>query len=366
LRPQILDWRGQRQPSTLLKQAAAVLRRGEPVVVPTETGYAAAANALAPDAPDRLARAVDGLDAAGLAVGLGGTGAVRDWVPGLGPLGERLARRCWPGPVTLRLEGGVRDGLAGRLPDAVKARLLPDDRLGLRVPYHEAARLVLRRLPFPVLMADLPGVTSAEQAAGGGPVGLVIDDGPAPAAQANTVVEVAGPSWGVVREGVVPADEVARQSVCLVVFVCTGNTCRSPLAEALFKKRLADRLGCAAAELPQRGFLVVSAGLSAAPGEPAAPEAVAVAAELGADLSGHASRPAGADLLAQADCLVTMTRSHLAALRERFPQVPLRPRLLCGADDLPDPIGGDEAVYRACAGTILTSLDGILAELVPS
>ena len=47
------------------------------------------------------------------------------------------------------------------------------------------------------------------------------------------------------------AEELGQQTVCLTVFVCTGNTCRSPLAEALFKRKLADRLGCTAEELPK-------------------------------------------------------------------------------------------------------------------
>ena len=57
------------------------------------------------------------------------------------------------------------------------------------------------------------------------------------------------------------------------VFVCTGNTCRSPLAEGLCKKLLAERLGCPAEELPQRGFLVISAGIAAMMGGEAAAEA---------------------------------------------------------------------------------------------
>ena len=69
--------------------------------------------------------------------------------------------------------------------------------------------------------------------------------------------------------------------------MCTGNTCRSPLAEALAKKVLADRLGCTADELPGRGFWVLSAGVSAYGGGPASEESVTVAAEFGADLSGH-------------------------------------------------------------------------------
>ena len=99
-----------------------------------------------------------------------------------------------------------------------------------------------------------------------------------------------------------------QQAACLVVFVCTGNTCRSPLAEALCKARLAERLGCTAADLPGRGFHVYSAGLAAMTGGPAAEEAVDVARAYGADLTTHASRPLTADLAAQADYLVAMTR----------------------------------------------------------
>ena len=97
--------------------------------------------------------------------------------------------------------------------------------------------------------------------------------------------------WSVVRAGVVDDATLARLSPYTIVFVCTGNTCRSPLAEALFKKKLADRLGCPVEELSRRGFLVISAGLAAMMGAAAADEAVEAAQDYGADLSGHLSRP---------------------------------------------------------------------------
>ena len=123
-------------------------------------------------------------------------------------------------------------------------------------------------------------------------------------------MQVEGGSWKVVRPGAVSDDALRRQAACLVVFVCTGNTCRSPLAEGLFKARLAGRLGCTAAELPERGFHVLSAGMAAMSGGPAADEAVAVARSYGADLTGHRSRPLAPDLAAQADYLIAMTRGH--------------------------------------------------------
>jgi protein-tyrosine phosphatase len=150
----------------------------------------------------------------------------------------------------------------------------------------------------------------------------------------------------------------------LVLFVCTGNTCRSPLAEALCKKLLADRLGCPVEELPRRGFVVLSAGLSALRGEPAAAEAVEAARELGADLSGHGSRPVTPELLALADLVVGMTGSHLHALTA-YPSLAAQVRLLGGAaGDLADPIGGDRAVYQACAGAIWQHLQGLVTDLL--
>jgi protein-tyrosine phosphatase len=152
----------------------------------------------------------------------------------------------------------------------------------------------------------------------------------------------------------------------LVLFVCTGNTCRSPMAEALCKKLLADRHACKPEELGQRGFLVYSAGLAAMMGMEASPEAVTVVRDLGGDLSGHHSQPLTADLLAQADHLFTMTQSHLRTLLAFCPEGATQPRLLASdGSDIADPIGGEPEVYRECAGQILRCLQDALPSIQP-
>jgi protein-tyrosine phosphatase len=198
-------------------------------------------------------------------------------------------------------------------------------------------------------------------------VDLVIDDGPGRYGQPATVVQVDGDSWQVLHPGIITEEQLRLQASCLIVFVCTGNTCRSPLAEVLFKKRLADRLGCAVEELPGRGFCVISAGVAAMMGGPAAAEAVEVARAYGADLEGHRSQPLSPELAAQADYLVAMTRSHVRALIDRYPRLGAAPRLLSPTgEDVADPIGCDQPVYEGCGQEIWQHLEALAAEVRPS
>lgn len=354
--PEVLDWQRVADPQTVVEYAVQSLRRGRTVAFPAETGYALTASGLVPSAVQKLLAEKGSPAVSELTLVVRGAAEVRDWVPDLSPLGRRLARRLWPGPVTLLVGGDVARGLASRLPEAVRANLCLQGTLRLTTPAHEALREVLRHLPGPLLM------TAAEEAR----ADVVVEDGPRAAAQPATVIAVNGEGWKIVRVGLVSEEQVRRQTACLVLFVCTGNTCRSPLAEALFKKRLADRLGCAIEELPARGYHVLSAGLSAAAGGPAAVEAEQVARGYGADLAAHRSRPLTPELAAQADYLVGMTGSHVRAVMDYFGDLGVPPRLLDSAGDIADPIGCAQPVYDECGRQIWQLVDNLAAELVPS
>src|SRR5207247_2360331 len=130
-------------------------------------------------------------------------------------------------------------------------------------------------LDLPVLVADtfLPTAEAVLDLVGD-PTALAVSVGALPTEGKPTVVRAEPAGCAITEPGVVPADEIEKLSARMVLFVCTGNTCRSPLAEGLAKKLLADRLGCGVDDLPSRGFWLLSAGVAAHSEGPASPESV--------------------------------------------------------------------------------------------
>jgi len=144
-----------------------------------------------------------------------------------------------------------------------------------------------------------------------------------------------------------------------ILFVCTGNTCRSPMAEGYFKylchKNKVKRID------------IKSAGIGAIDGYPASDSALMVLRSLGIDLSEHRSQRLTASLLAWADVIVAMTQGHKDILSRRFPDFNGRIVLLKKYDvksgDIFDPIGGGFSTYKACFSNMKKALDNLFATL---
>ena len=135
-----------------------------------------------------------------------------------------------------------------------------------------------------------------------------------------------------------------------ILFVCTGNVCRSPMAEGLMRDLLRER----------NDITVISAGVSASKGAPASQPAVAALSELGIDIRRFRSQPVTEKLLDQCTHVFTMTRDHKRIIDLLFPEYGEKIRLLGefsrGGGDVPDPIGQGLPTYKRCRDVIKSAL----------
>jgi len=333
----------------LLEEAKGVLESGGLVIVPTETVYGIACNPSVQGAMEKLitAKGRDGdkpiarlaSDPAQVAQ------SARNWNTGL----QALAENYWPGPLTIVLETS-------------------ESWTGYRIPDHPVALALARTCGSMLALTSAnlsgePDTKTAQEAMASVEADLVLDSGPsAEQAIPSTVVKVEGNEIRCLREGCLPFSSV--ESVFKaglgaqkkILFVCTGNLCRSPMAEALFRHRMGEN----------SGWEAQSAGTFAALGHPASENAVLALKELGIDLSGHRSQPLTAELVETADLIVVMTAEHRFHLLEVFPEVGNRVFLIksFGTSKVPadvsDPYGGSLNTYMR----IRDEIDRALSDLI--
>jgi tRNA threonylcarbamoyl adenosine modification protein (Sua5/YciO/YrdC/YwlC family) len=341
-----------------LPTALEVLERGDLVVLPTETVYGIAARADLPSALERLATSK------GRPAGMAwtwhvGSAEALDLFPSSSPCAARLVERYWPGPLTLVLPGVPR-GLE---------LCAHEDWTGVRCTAGEYSQALCEAASFPLAMTSanphggeaiaLPGNWDALEL---GDEDLILEGAPQQLPGASTVLKIGPGSFELLREGLHDLDALRKTAGLALGFACTGNTCRSPMAEGIARDAIARRLDCHPGEIGLFGFDVVSMGIFAAAGAPAAAHALETLRDRDIDISDHVSTQATPESVGELDAVFCLTRSHLDALEQMLP--PRKAQRLALLDpegrDIPDPIGGSAEVYRKCADRIA---DCILARL---
>lgn len=365
----ILDLKSSEDPRDIVHQAVEALSAGKIIAIPTETVYGLAASALHPEAVKRLVEIKGRSKDKPLAFAIKSADDALDYVPNMSCIARRIARRSWPGPITLVLDTDHPDSVIHRLEPSVREATIPEGTVGLRVPDHELTLQIMRLCAGPIVLTsanlsgDSPAIDGVEvRDKVGEHIDLILDDGPAKFGQASSVVRIKDNDFDVLRTGLVDEATIEKLTHFIALVVCTGNTCRSPMGEGLLAQRIADRLGVSMASLEGQGVTVMSAGIAAMPGSPAADQAIEVMRQVGVDISHHQSQPITGRLAKFADVILTMTNGHRQALISHWPMLETRTKTIRrDGGDIGDPIGRPIAIYRATAEQI----DQQLSEWVP-
>ncbi|MBD3264354.1 MAG: threonylcarbamoyl-AMP synthase [Candidatus Omnitrophica bacterium] len=323
---------------SLVKRAAETLEREGTVIVPTETVYGIAGLAGNKKVEEKLYAIKKRPRNKPFSLALAGIeDAVYKYFAPLSPFGYRLIENFCPGPLTIIYYDKKYENI------------------GVRVPSHEVTRQILKELARPLYLPSA-NLSGAEDAAGVDEietevkeaVDLVVDSGRCGYAKSSTIIDLTASPFKILREGVVSQRDVVDVFVKKrIIFVCTGNSCRSPLAEFLLKKYISED----EAYLKDR-YEVVSAGLSALEGAEPAPEILEILDKEGIDArSFRSSRLNNFDILSS-DFIITMEDFQSEYILRSEPTA--EGRVFCLKKflppdlekDIPDPIGKELDYYR--------------------
>ncbi len=331
-----------------IRHAVKLLQAGALVAFPTETVYGLGADARNAEAIQALNEVKNRPEGKPYSLLISSIRHAEELAGELPRVAQKLARIYWPGPLTLVVP--KRGGGA----------------VGLRIPEHPLTRTLLSQCGFPLATpsANLSGekeTHTAEEvrAALDGKISLILDGGPARQGKASVLVQVEPNRPPIVkRAGLISKEEIIEVSRPCVLFVCTGNTCRSPMAQVIFKKLLKVKGIRKEYELP---FNVLSAGTSAAEDHPADPQAVEVMRDIKLNLGAHQSRALTPSLIDQADWIFTMTWAQRESILKLMPACRDRVRLLSPqGEDVPDPASRSIERYRQVRDRIARSLQEAL------
>lgn len=354
-----------------IKEAAALVDAGGLVAFPTETVYGIACRAQI-NSLTRLDNLKGRDPGKHYTLHISQKTDARKYVPAMGLKAKKLIENAWPGPLTIVFELDNQDinKQQKSFNKEVFESLYKDNSIGIRCPDNPIASMLLRLIQSPVVAPSAnrtdqpPAVDSGQVLAQfSGQIEMLLDAGPCKYKKSSSIVKIGKKGMETLRPGVYPQTELEAMSEIKFLFVCTGNTCRSPMAVGIFRKYLAEKLQCNVDQLDKMGYKVVSAGIMDTAGHPASAEAIATCAAKGIDIKAHKSRALSQKLVEESDFIFAMGQIHRQRVAAISRDAANKCVLLAGNEEIVDPIGQPQEFYNNCAELIEDAVRKRIGEL---
>ena len=355
-----------------IKEAALLVDNGGLVVFPTETVYGIACRVRT----DSLAKLNDikGREPTKYyTLHIGQKNEVTKYVPTINLRAKKLVKNIWPGPLTLVFELDSADINKQRenLERELFKNLYKHNSIGIRCPDNPIAAMLLQETNNPVIapsanMAGQPPSVDANQALAqlSGKIEMLLDAGVCKYKQSSAVVKIGNISIEILRHGIYSQAQLDAMSTVKFLFVCTGNTCRSPMAEGIFRKYLAEKLQCKVDQLEQVGYKTSSGGVMDTSGFPASAGALIACAAKGIDLTAHRNKGLSKELIEESDFIFAMEPIHRERIIALSHEAADKCFLLAGDKEIADPIGRPQELYNNCADMIEAAVKERISEFV--
>lgn len=352
------DWQHTDDPRDVIHMAVQAVTEGHIVAVPGDCSYLLVGSGLKQNAISKLSQiASKDPHSHGLTLMLRHAKELLDYFPNLPPSLQRFATKVWPGPLTLEIEDSHDSSLFRCIPAEVTELIRqPNRKFRVSLPSHAIFQQMSRLLVGPLVAA--PAISTSGKLAReayevlGDSHSILINDGETSEIGLPTLVEFENNLATVTREGIVAKEYLKGLSRVTFLFVCTGNTCRSPMAQAMMNLKIKQKF---ADHFPNGSIPIVaySAGVAAYSGDPASNGAKQAIQKYGTDLENHGSCQLSQEMADQADIILTMGSRHRQVIASQWPQVASKVHLISPqGGEISDPFGGPLEAYEKCASQL--------------